>query len=155
VEEAKVIATVHFYSPRKSTFQTQPRIRFRRLRFPMGAQREGTPSRKARIERVLDGVAVWASSEGRPVYFGEFGVFNVPHGVESKARWLEGVARETEHRGMSWAVWDLWTGFGMYQPALRVWRQELLDTLISRPQSPREETADPTSRRTTSGRRRR
>jgi endoglucanase len=47
--------------------------------------------------------------------------------IQSRVLWTAYVARQAEERGISWAFCS---GFGAYDPAMGMWREELLDALI-------------------------
>ena len=47
-----------------------------------------------------------------------------------RARWTAFVAREAERHGFAWAYWEFASGFGIYDPGAKVWREDLLKALI-------------------------
>ena len=50
--------------------------------------------------------------------------------MESRARWTGSIAREAEKHGIAWAYWEFGSGFGVYDPERRLWREPLLDALL-------------------------
>jgi endoglucanase len=63
------------------------------------------------------------------VLLGEFGAYSeAPQ--DSRVRWTEFVRREAERHEFAWAYWEFASGFGIYDPDTKVWREDLLKALI-------------------------
>jgi len=60
---------------------------------------------------------------------GEFGVYNKAD-TDSLVRWTEFVREQAEAHGFAWAYWEFGSDFGVYDPNVEVWREELLKVLI-------------------------
>jgi endoglucanase len=50
--------------------------------------------------------------------------------MDSRIRWTEFVRSEAERHGFAWAYWEFASGFGVYDPNAKVWRDGLLQALI-------------------------
>jgi endoglucanase len=66
-----------------------------------------------------------------PVYVGEFGAYGRADDA-SRIDFNRKMRGAMETRGMSWAYWELASGFGVYDPATLSFRQGLLDSLLGR-----------------------
>ncbi|MDI7277593.1 MAG: glycoside hydrolase family 5 protein [Anaerolineae bacterium] len=126
-EDRNLIVTVHYYEPFHFTHQgaewTSGSDAW------LGTKWLGTAAEQAAVRRDLDVAASWGERHGRPIYLGEFGAYSRGE-MESRARWTAFVAREAEARGFSWAYWEFCSGFGVYDPVLRRWNEDLLQALI-------------------------
>jgi endoglucanase len=87
------------------------------------------PSGPGPVLQAMDQAARWMKQTGRPLWLGEFGAYSTAD-MASRARWTAFVRQEAEKRGISWAYWEFCAGFGLYDPAARAWREELLAALI-------------------------
>ena len=65
------------------------------------------------------------------MYLGEFGAYSKSP-IEGRAQWTAFVARTAENHGMSWTYWEFCSGFGVYDPVAKAWRQPLLDALMTK-----------------------
>lgn len=65
----------------------------------------------------------------RPLYLGEFGAYEKAD-LDSRVRWTNFVARESEKRNIPWAYWEFNSGFGVYDDFKKEWKVELLQALI-------------------------
>ena len=72
---------------------------------------QGSPER---IGETLDGPARFARERKVPVFCGEFGVYmpNAPR--EDRVAWHRLVRTALERRGLSWAIWDAYGSFGLF-----------------------------------------
>ena len=88
----------------------------------------------------LDKAAAYGKAHNRPVYLGEFGVYNKAD-LASRVSWTTAITREAEARDIAWCYWEFGSGFGAYDPQTDRWRRPLLDALIP----PTIKADDPTS----------
>ena len=51
-----------------------------------------------------------------PLWCGEFGAFIPNSTTENRARWLQTVRNYLEENGIAWSMWELTSGFGIYEP---------------------------------------
>jgi endoglucanase len=126
-EDRNLILTVHCYDPFEFTHQGAPWVK--------GADKwkgrkwAGTDAEQAALRATLDKAAAWAKEHDRPVFLGEFGVYQEAD-TESRARWTHFMVRETERRGFSWVYWEFCSGFGAYDPKAEKWREALKSALL-------------------------
>ena len=81
------------------------------------------------MRTAFDKVATWAKTNGRPVYLGEFGCYSKAD-MDSRVAWTKAVVDEASKRGFAFAYWEFGSGFGVYDPAAKVWRKPLLAALL-------------------------
>jgi len=74
-------------------------------------------------------VADWAQRHKVRILLGEFGAYSKAD-MDSRVRWTEFVRSEAERHGFAWAYWEFASGFGVYDPDAKVWREDLLEALI-------------------------
>ena len=83
-------------------------------------------------QQVLDDFALidtWAKAEGRPIYLGEFGVYERA-GLEARARYLSFVARTAESHGWAWAYWQFDHDFALFDTDRERWIGPILNALV-------------------------
>jgi endoglucanase len=122
-----VIVTFHYYLPFQFTHQgaewvqgSDPWV---------GTTWDATEAEKAEITRHFDSVSDWAQRHNVRILLGEFGPYSKAD-MASRLRWTEYVRSEAEHHGFAWSYWEFASGFGIYDPEAKVWREELLKALI-------------------------
>jgi len=126
-DDRNLIVTVHYYQPFEFTHQGAPWV-------PgadkwKGKKWTGSDAEQAALRKSFDRAAAWAKAHKRPLFLGEFGVFEGAD-LESRARWTRFVAREAEARGFTWAYWEFCSGFGAYDPKAKAWRTPLKEALL-------------------------
>jgi endoglucanase len=122
-----LIVTFHYYLPFPFTHQGAEWVDGSSAW--LGTTWEGTEAEKAEITSQFDEVAQWARDRNVRVLLGEFGTYSkAPE--DSRVRWTEFVRSEAERHGFAWAYWEFGAGFGIYDPGVRVWREDLLKALI-------------------------
>lgn len=126
-DDRHIIATFHYYNPFEFTHQGAEWAAG--MDKYLGTTWQATDAEKAAISAQFEQVAAWGKAHDRPVLLGEFGAYSKA-GMDSRARWTSFVAREAEKDGFAWAYWEFCAGFGVYDPAARVWRAPLLKALI-------------------------
>ena len=127
VNDRNLLVTVHFYDPMTFTHQGAGWIKGSEKW--MGNTWLGTDAEKQAITQAFDKAAAWGMANQRPVYLGEFGAYSKGD-LDSRARWTAFVARAAESHGFPWTYWEFCSGFGVYDPMVRTWRQPLLDALL-------------------------
>lgn len=130
-DDTHLIATFHYYLPFEFTHQGAEWAPGSNAW--LGRTWSGEGPDAADVDAHFDLAAQWAADNGRPIYLGEFGAYSKAD-LESRVRWTTYVARAAEARDMAWAYWELASGFGVYDPAARAWREPLLEALV--PSSP-------------------
>lgn len=76
----------------------------------------------------LQTAAAWGKAHHRPIFMGEFGAYSKGD-MASRVRWAAAKRTEAERLGISWAWWELASGFGLYDPKLNTWNLDLLRAL--------------------------
>jgi len=122
-----LIVTFHYYLPFQFTHQgaewvdgSDPWL---------GTSWEATNAEKAEITGHFDSVAEWAKRKNVRILLGELGAYSKAD-IASRVRWTEYVRREAERHGFAWAYWEFGSGFGVYDPISKAWREDLLKVLI-------------------------
>ncbi|HEY8504332.1 MAG TPA: glycoside hydrolase family 5 protein [Gemmataceae bacterium] len=128
-DDRNLIATFHYYNPFPFTHQGASWVE-NSDRW-LGTKWTGTPQEKEAVTRDLDVAARWAEKEKRPIYLGEFGAYSRAD-MESRARWTRFIREQAEERNMPWAYWEFGSGFGVYDPRAKQWRQPLLEALTGK-----------------------
>lgn len=127
-DDEHLIVTFHYYLPFEFTHQGAEWIGDESNAW-IGTTWEATDEQKAEITNNFDSVAEWASRNHVRILMGEFGAYSkAPQ--DSRVRWTEFTAREAERHGFAWAYWEFGSGFGVYDPDAKVWREDLLKALI-------------------------
>ena len=123
-----LIVTFHYYSPFQFTHQGAEWVGDEAQKW-LGTE-WGSDAEKAEITDHFDLVADWAKRHGNVrILLGEFGAYSrAPQ--ESRVRWTAFVRGEAERHGFTWAYWEFGSGFGVYDPNVKVWREDLLKALI-------------------------
>ena len=125
--DRNVLVTVHYYKPFAFTHQGAP---WSPATAGLHGLRWGSPADKAALAADFDAVAAWAATHRRPVYLGEFGVYDaVP--VGQRATYAGAVARAATARGWPWAFWQFDHDFALYDTARRRWIRPVLDALMA------------------------
>jgi endoglucanase len=130
-DDRNIIATVHYYFPHSFTHQGAPwATRWASLR---NVEWLGTPAEQEAIEWTFSKGQNWSVAHDRPLYLGEFGVFDTAP-MASRVRWLSFMARQAEKLGWSWGYWQFDKDFVLYDIDNDRWNRPVLDALIP-PQS--------------------
>jgi endoglucanase len=120
-----VALTVHHYEPFAFTHQGAEWVQPMR---PLGTACCDAPQR-AEMLRLLDLAAADGRRRQRPVLVGEFGAYSKAP-LASRVAYLRLMRDAMEARQMPWMVWELASGFGLYDPAARRMRPELFQALF-------------------------
>ena len=125
-EDRNIIVTIHYYSPMEFTHQG---ARWTNQRDKVGVPWNGTPEEREAITRAFDTAQAWSKKQRRPLYLGEFGVYDRAE-MSSRVRYLRFVTREAEERGWSWAYWQFDSDFILYDIPGKKWIEPVRDALI-------------------------
>jgi endoglucanase len=127
-DDEHLIVTFHYYLPFQFTHQGAEWVR---ESDPwLGTSWDATGVEKAEITSHFNSVADWANRHhGVRILLGEFGAYSKAP-PDSRVRWMAFVAREAERHGFAWAYWELASGFGIYDPDAKVWREDLLKAVL-------------------------
>jgi len=145
-QDRNIIVAVHYYKPMQFTHQGAPwSWRFALLRGIDWASEDD----KSRVTNDLETINAWAKEQGRPIYLGEFGVYEAA-AMDVRVRYTSFVARTAERLGWPWAYWQFDHDFALFHTDTDRWVTPLVNGLM--PHSARAETperADYSSRQTT------
>jgi endoglucanase len=89
----------------------------------------GSDADKQQVARDFDVVGAWAREHGRPIYLGEFGVYERAD-MAARARYTGFLAREAERRGWPWAYWQFDHDFALFDMERRQWVAPILQALV-------------------------
>jgi endoglucanase len=124
-EDPNLIVTIHYYSPFEFTHQGAAFAgRADKVGIRWGSDRD-----RQAIIADFDRAQAWAEKNRRPIYLGEFGVYDrAPQ--EDRVAWLNFVTREAEKRGWSWAYWQFDGDFILYDIKADRWVEHILRAII-------------------------
>jgi endoglucanase len=129
-DDPNLILTVHYYDPHKFTHQGAP-WGGDDVKNLSGIKWSGTDAELKALQKSFDQAADWAKKNNRPVFLGEFGVYEKAD-MQSRAKWTATVVKEAEARGFSWAYWEFAAGFGAYDREKKTWRDPILKALTAK-----------------------
>jgi endoglucanase len=125
-EDRHLIVTFHYYAPIRFTHQGAPwSPTFSRI----GPLDWGSPEDEAKAAADFRKMSLWAEKEQRPVYVGEFGVYERAPS-DSWQRYLSFVARSADRLGWSWAYWQFDHDFAAFDSARQAWKPGILRALM-------------------------
>jgi len=125
-DDRNLIVTFHYYAPLQFTHQGAP---WSRTFSKIGPLDWASQDDEAKAAADFRKMSLWAEKEKRPVYLGEFGVYERAPS-ESRARYLSFVARSADRLGWSWAYWQFDHDFAAFDSARQAWKPDILRALI-------------------------
>ena len=125
-EDRNLIVTIHYYNPFAFTHQGAA---FAGLKDKTGVAWNGTEKEQQAILKDFDRAQAWAQQHRRPLYLGEFGVYDKAQ-TASRVRWTSFMARQAEKRGWSWAWWQFDGDFVLYDVRGDHWVEPIRDALV-------------------------
>ncbi|RXH20984.1 glycoside hydrolase family 5 protein [Bradyrhizobium zhanjiangense] len=128
-EDRNLIITFHYYAPIRFTHQGAPwSATFSKI----GPLDWGTPDDEAKAAADFRKMSLWAEGEKRPIYLGEFGVYERAPS-DSRLRYLSFMARSADRLGWSWAYWQFDHDFAAFDSARQAWKPGILRALVPPP----------------------
>lgn len=124
-QETNVIVTIHYYSPFDFTHQGAA---FANRADKVGI-RWGTKEDRAAIIADFDKAQRWAAQNKRPIYLGEFGVYDKAPEPD-RSRWLSFVVQQAQRRSWSWAYWQFDGDFIAFDIKSEQWITTVLKALM-------------------------
>ncbi|MEM2100589.1 MAG: glycoside hydrolase family 5 protein [Thermoproteota archaeon] len=131
-KDENIIVTVHYYLPMEFTHQG---AKWAGLEDKVGVEWKGTAEEKQHIIKDFEKAQTWSEKHGKPVFLGEFGVYDKAD-MDSRVRYLSFVARLAEEMGWSWAYWQFDSDFILYDIPKNRWVEPVLNALIPRDKKP-------------------
>lgn len=124
--DRNLIVTFHYYLPLQFTHQGAPwSATFSRI----GPLNWGSAEDEAKAAADFDKVRSWSEKEKRPIYLGEFSVYERAP-AESRAKYLSFVVRSAERYGWAWAYWQFDHDFAAFDGARQRWKGDILRAII-------------------------
>jgi endoglucanase len=127
-KDKNIIVTIHYYNPMEFTHQGAS---WTSQKEKVGIEWKGTVEEKQAIIKDFQKAQDWANMNGRPLFLGEFGVYDKAD-MDSRVRYLSYVARQAEMMGWSWAYWQFDSDFIAYDILHNRWIEPIRDALIPR-----------------------
>jgi endoglucanase len=124
--DRRLVVTVHYYEPMAFTHQGAP---WSPILAVLHDVDWGSETSKAKVVDDLAAARNWVSKQGRPMYLGEFGVYDKAPAA-ARAAWAQYVARTAERFGWSWAYWQFDHDFALFDSNAHSWNRPLLDALM-------------------------
>jgi endoglucanase len=124
-DDPNLIVTIHYYSPFEFTHQGAA---FAGRADKVGI-RWGSEQDRQAVLADFDRAQAWAKKHGRPLYLGEFGVYDRAP-LEDRVAWLSFVTREAERRGWSWAYWQFDGDFILFDIKTNQWVEPILRAIM-------------------------
>ena len=127
-DDRNIIVEIHYYSPHRFTHQGTSWSKGSDAW--LGMTWRGTPEEKQAVLDDFQIAADWAEKHDRPLFLGEFGVYEKAD-MESRAAWLKYIVEQAERNNFSWSIWELmYTSFGIYDPEQKSWIEPLKDAIL-------------------------
>ncbi len=127
-DDRNIIVTVHYYSPMDFTHQGAP---WAGRADKLGVEWKGTDAEKAVVEQDFARAQAWAKEHNRPIFLGEFGVYDKAP-MESRVRYLTFLVGTAQKLGWSWAYWQFDSDFVLYDVQSDKWIEPVRDALTGR-----------------------
>jgi endoglucanase len=125
-DDRRLIVTVHYYEPMMFTHQGAPWS-------PQLAALHnvdwGSDAAKAKVVSDFAIARDWGVKHARPMYLGEFGVYDKAPPA-ARAAWVHYVAATATSFGWSWAYWQFDHDFALFDSLTHSWNQPLLEALM-------------------------
>jgi endoglucanase len=125
-DDRNIIVTFHYYQPYRFTHQGAHWVADSNNWLGM---KWGSDAEKRLVAKDFDLAAKWSKENDRPIFLGEFGVFEKAD-MDSRIRWTKCVADTAIERDFSISYWEFCALFGLYDPQAKTWRKPLLDAVI-------------------------
>ncbi|MGF1545600.1 MAG: glycoside hydrolase family 5 protein [Parvularculaceae bacterium] len=125
IDDPKIVYTFHYYDPFAFTHQNTA---FLGDAAPRGRRGWGDGADRRELAQYADYAAQVRETTGRPVFMGEFGVYEkAPR--KARLRYLQAVREAFEGAGVGWCVWNFAETFALYDVETGRWDVEQLDAL--------------------------
>jgi len=125
-DDRNIILTIHYYAPFPFTHQGAPwspqLAALRDIRW-------GSDADRRKLTEDFNRIAAWGKAENRPVYLGEFSVYEAAP-LADRLRYLTFVTRTAESLGWPWAYWQFDHDFALFDSVRQQWNTAVLDALM-------------------------
>jgi endoglucanase len=126
-DDKYLVATIHYYDPKQFTHQGAGWMGAEAEKW-LGTKWSASADQMKQLSSDFDEAAKWAHVNNRPMYLGEFGAYEKAD-MDSRICWTKAVRAQAKSHGFSDAYWEFCSGFGMYDPQKKEWREPLLNAL--------------------------
>ena len=141
-DDDALIVTIHYYAPLAFTHQGASWVGGADAW--LGTTWDDEADRRT-VQVDLAVAASSANESGRPVFVGEFGVYEKAD-ASSRTQWTRTVRTTAEDCGFSWCYWSFGTDFGAFDLNRNAWREPLAQALLGGIVSEGERTTAPDTR---------
>jgi len=124
--DRNIIVTIHYYSPFEFTHQGAS---WSDQSDKVGIEWRGSNEEHRAINKDFQKAHAWAERHDRPLFLGEFGAYDKAD-MDSRARYVNHVARQAEDMGWSWAYWQFDSDFIVYDIPHDKWIEPIRYALI-------------------------
>lgn len=122
-DDRNIVLTAHYYKPFAFTHQRAPWIPDQ----PQERVSWGSASDLQSLGADFAAISRWAGD--RPVYLGEFGVYDRAE-LRDRVAYLSAVSRAAERQSWAWASWQFDHDFAIFDTDRQRWNRALLKALI-------------------------
>lgn len=125
-DDPYVILSVHYYNPFQFTHQGAEWIA--NANDWLGTKWYDTQTERNTVISDFKKVVQIAKDKNVPIHVGEFGTYEKAD-MDSRVRWTRFMSRYFEEQGWSWAYWEFYSSFGIYDPVTNQLRMPLTNAL--------------------------
>ena len=127
-DDDNLIITLHYYNPSKFTHQGADWVQGGDEW--LGTRWTGNAAQKLSMKQDFEEVFNYAKQKNLKIHIGEFGAYGKAK-YEDRVLWTEYAAQLCNHFGFAFSYWEYSSGFGLYDPKTKNWREELVSALFS------------------------
>lgn len=127
--DPKIALTFHYYSPMEVTHQGAPWLE-KEADDWLGTQWTASNVQQTQVQLDFNKALTFGFDNNVPIYLGEFGVYEKAP-MQTRVTWTRKVAGEAVRRKMGYAYWEFYSGFGLYDPVQKRWREPLKDAVLN------------------------
>ncbi len=125
--DRRLIVTIHHYNPFEFTHQGAS---WTKLKDQSANSVDCCDaSQLNNMFQPLDLAVAWSQQQHRPIWVGEFGAYQKA-AMPARVRYTRLARKAFEERGFTWAYWELASGFGIWDPKTKRWREDLKQALL-------------------------
>ena len=125
--DTNLIASVHYYDPH--TFTHQGALFEPGAAAWLGKTWRATSVQLSQVNEDVNTIKAWSLRNQRPVFLGEFGTYEAVDSL-SRALYTEYLSTRLSDAGISWALWNFTSDFGIWVDSASSWRGYLLEALV-------------------------